>query len=106
MSSIQNYVGRELVRTVKFEDDQIILVTPPTPVNGKVQIVELIWQTDTNRLVMRPECLLGEYAAFRSCQEARLSKVSAPGKKTFLATTILQDPYPTYARMHEEGPLH
>ncbi len=44
VSSIQNYVGKELVRTVKFQSDQITLVTPPTPVNGKVQIVELIWQ--------------------------------------------------------------
>jgi Lipocalin-like domain len=50
ISSIQNYVDRDLVRSVKFEGDQIILVAPPTPVNGKVQIVELTWQrlpTDT-----------------------------------------------------------
>ena len=44
ISSIQNYVNKELVRSVKFQGDQIILVTPPTPVNGKVQTVELIWQ--------------------------------------------------------------
>jgi hypothetical protein len=44
VSSIQNYVNKELVRSVKFQDDQITLVTPPTPVNGKVQTVELIWQ--------------------------------------------------------------
>jgi hypothetical protein len=44
VSSIQNYVDRELVRTVKFEGDQITLVTPPTPVNGKVQTIELIWE--------------------------------------------------------------
>jgi len=44
ISSIQNYVGKDLVRSVKFQRDQIILVTPPTPVNGKVQTVELIWQ--------------------------------------------------------------
>jgi hypothetical protein len=44
ISSIQNYVGKNLVRSVRFEDDRIILVTPPTPVNGKVQTVELIWQ--------------------------------------------------------------
>jgi len=44
ISSIQNFVGKDLVRTVKFQGDQIILVTPPTPVNGKIQIVELIWQ--------------------------------------------------------------
>lgn len=44
ISSIQNYVGRDLVRTVRFENDRIILVTPPTPINGRVQTVELIWE--------------------------------------------------------------
>jgi hypothetical protein len=44
ISSIQNYVDKDLIRSVKFQGDQIILVTPPTPVNGKVQIVELLWQ--------------------------------------------------------------
>jgi hypothetical protein len=44
ISSIENYVGRDLVRHVKFEDDRITLVTPPTPVNGKTQIFELIWE--------------------------------------------------------------
>jgi hypothetical protein len=37
-------VGKDLVRSVKFEGDRITLLTPPTPVNGKVQTVELIWQ--------------------------------------------------------------
>jgi hypothetical protein len=44
ISSIQNYVGKDLVRSVKFQGDQIILVTPPTPVNGKIPTVELTWQ--------------------------------------------------------------
>jgi len=44
VSSIQNYVGKELVRGVKSRDDQVTLVTPPTPVNGKIQIIELVWQ--------------------------------------------------------------
>jgi hypothetical protein len=44
ISSIQNYVNRDLVRNVKFQGDRIILVTPPTSVNGKIQTVELIWQ--------------------------------------------------------------
>jgi hypothetical protein len=44
ISSIQNYVDKDLVRTVKFEDGRITLVTPPTPVNGKIQTVELVWQ--------------------------------------------------------------
>ncbi|MGA3107556.1 MAG: lipocalin-like domain-containing protein [Terriglobales bacterium] len=44
ISSIQNYVDKDLVRTLKFEDESIILVTPPTSVNGKIQTVELVWQ--------------------------------------------------------------
>jgi Lipocalin-like domain len=44
VSSIQNYVGKNLVRSVKFQGDQIVLVTPPTRVNGKVQVLELTWQ--------------------------------------------------------------
>lgn len=44
VSSIQNYVGKDLVRSLKFRGDQIILVTPPTLVNGKMQTVELVWQ--------------------------------------------------------------
>jgi Lipocalin-like domain len=44
VSSIQNYVDRDLVRTIKFEEDQITLITPPTPVNGKIQTLELVWQ--------------------------------------------------------------
>lgn len=44
VSSIQNYAGRDLVRTVRFENDRIVLITPPTPVNGKIQTVELVWQ--------------------------------------------------------------
>lgn len=44
ISSIQNFVNRELVRSVKFQGDQIILVTPPTMVNGKMQTIALVWQ--------------------------------------------------------------
>jgi Lipocalin-like domain len=44
ISSIQNYVGKELVRTVKFQGDRMILITPPTSVNGRVQVVELVWE--------------------------------------------------------------
>lgn len=44
ISSIQSYVGKDLVRTVKFQGEQIILVTPPTRVNGKIQTLELIWE--------------------------------------------------------------
>jgi len=44
ISSIQNYVGKDLVRSVKFQDDQITLLTPPTLVNGKIQTIKLVWQ--------------------------------------------------------------
>ena len=44
VSSIQNYVNRDLIRTVSFEGDRIALVTPPTLVNGKMQTVTLTWQ--------------------------------------------------------------
>jgi Lipocalin-like domain len=44
VSSIQNYVDRDLIRSIKFEEDRITLTTPPTPVNGKIQTVELVWQ--------------------------------------------------------------
>jgi hypothetical protein len=42
--SIQNYAEKDLVRTIKFEKDKITLTTPPTLVNGKIQIIELVWQ--------------------------------------------------------------
>jgi len=44
ISSIQNYVSRDLIRSVKFEADRMILTTPPTPVNGKIRTLELVWQ--------------------------------------------------------------
>jgi len=44
VSSIQNYVDKDLVRSVKFKDDQIILLTPATRMNGKTQTIELVWQ--------------------------------------------------------------
>ena len=44
VSSIQNYVGRDLVRIVKFQGDQIVLITSPTRINGEIQTVELVWQ--------------------------------------------------------------
>jgi hypothetical protein len=44
ISSIQNYVDRDLVRSVEFQGNQITLITPPTRVNGKNQTIELVWQ--------------------------------------------------------------
>ncbi len=35
-----------------------------------------------------------------------MSNISAPVKKVLFSDEILQDPYPTYARLHEQGPLH
>jgi len=35
-----------------------------------------------------------------------LSKPIANEKKVLFSDDILQDPYPTYARLHQEGPLH
>ena len=35
-----------------------------------------------------------------------MSKVTTPDKKILFSDEILQNPYPTYARLHEEGPLH
>jgi lipocalin-like protein len=43
ISSIANYVGKDLARQIQFDRDQITLITPPTPVNGKIQTVELVW---------------------------------------------------------------
>jgi hypothetical protein len=44
ISWVQNYVGKDLIRSIKFEGDRITLTTPPTPVNGKIQSVELTWE--------------------------------------------------------------
>jgi hypothetical protein len=44
ISSIQNYVGKDLVRGIRFEGNRISLVTPPTMVNGKFQSIELTWE--------------------------------------------------------------
>jgi hypothetical protein len=53
ISSIQNYVGKDLVRTVKFSGDQIVLITPPTMVNGKIQTVALTWE----RVKVATDCI-------------------------------------------------
>lgn len=44
ISSIQNYVNKELVRSIEFQGNRIVLLTPPTRVNGKIQIVALVWE--------------------------------------------------------------
>jgi cytochrome P450 len=35
-----------------------------------------------------------------------VSNLIATGKKVLFSDDILQDPYPTYARLHDQGPLH
>jgi cytochrome P450 len=35
-----------------------------------------------------------------------LSEVSAKARKSLFSEEIVQDPYPIYARLHEEGPIH
>lgn len=44
ISSIQNYVNRDLARTIRFEGNCIVLITPPSLVNGKIQTIELTWR--------------------------------------------------------------
>jgi hypothetical protein len=44
ISSIQSYVDKDLVRSVRFQGDRITLITPPTRLDGKTQTIELIWQ--------------------------------------------------------------
>ena len=44
VSSIQNYVDKELVRKIKFQGNRIVLSAPPTMVNGRIQTVELVWE--------------------------------------------------------------
>jgi cytochrome P450 len=35
-----------------------------------------------------------------------LSQVTTKARKSLFSQEILQDPYPTYARLHQEGPIH
>lgn len=44
VSSIENYVGRDLERNFLIDGERIALTTPPTPMNGKVLIFELVWE--------------------------------------------------------------
>jgi hypothetical protein len=44
ISSIQDWVDTDLIRSIKFEGERIVLTAPPMSVDGKVQTFELIWQ--------------------------------------------------------------
>jgi Lipocalin-like domain len=48
ISSIQNYVGKDLVRNLQYQGDELVLTTPPTMVNGKIQSIALTWQRMTS----------------------------------------------------------
>ena len=44
ISSIQDWVDTDLIRSIRFEGERIALVAPPTSVGGKIQTFNLIWQ--------------------------------------------------------------
>jgi hypothetical protein len=44
ISSLQNFVGTDLIRLIKFQGNRIILVSPPMSINGKTQTLELVWE--------------------------------------------------------------
>ena len=44
ISSLQNFVGTDLVRLIRFQGDRIILVSPPMPIKRKTQTLELVWE--------------------------------------------------------------
>ena len=42
IGSVQNWVGTDLFRLVKFRDNKIILTTPPISVGGQIRTTELV----------------------------------------------------------------
>ena len=44
VSSVENWVGTDLVRVVELNDRRLILRTPPVSVGGEVRVTELIWE--------------------------------------------------------------
>lgn len=44
ISSLQSFVGMDLVRLIKFQRDRISLVSPPMSINRKTQTLELVWE--------------------------------------------------------------
>jgi len=43
-ASVQNWVGTDLVRLVRLEDNKITLMTPPISVGGQIRTTELVWE--------------------------------------------------------------
>lgn len=44
VSSIQNWAKTDLVRSIRFEGERMVLTAPPTPLRGQMRTFELIWQ--------------------------------------------------------------
>lgn len=44
ISSLQEWVGTDLIRSIKFKGERIVLAAPPMPVDGIMQTFELIWR--------------------------------------------------------------
>lgn len=44
ISSLQNFVGMDLIRFIKFECNRMVLVSPPMSINRKTQTIELVWE--------------------------------------------------------------
>jgi hypothetical protein len=44
IASIQDWVDTDLIRSIRFEGERIVLATPPSLDGGKILTFELIWQ--------------------------------------------------------------
>jgi hypothetical protein len=44
ISSLESFVGLDLVRVIKFQGNRITLVSPPMSINKITQILELVWE--------------------------------------------------------------
>jgi hypothetical protein len=44
VSSVENWVGAELVRDLRLDGRRLVLRTPPTLVGGRKRVSELIWE--------------------------------------------------------------
>lgn len=44
ISFIEDWVGTDQIRKLKWEGDRLVLATPPMSTGGKIIIIELIWR--------------------------------------------------------------
>jgi hypothetical protein len=44
IASVQNWVGTDLVRLIRIEDNKLSLTTPPLSVGGTIRITDLVWK--------------------------------------------------------------